>query len=415
MKITAVETVLLDELPNIVYVRLHTDEGLVGLGETYFGARTVAAWIHETAAPYLLGKDPLQIELHWQALDPFLGINSTGAENRGRSAIDIALWDLLGRVSGQPLHQLLGGAVRDRIQIYNTCAGYSYIRKTSDGAGLSLRNWGVDGNGAPTGPYEDLQGFLTDAGALAEDLLSQGIRAMKIWPFDLYVATNGGEYISQADLKAGLRPFELIREAVGDEMEIMVELHSLWTLPAALKIARALEPLRPAWFEDPIQMDDFDALRRFSAATEIPTAASETLGTRWSFRDLMQRGDVGVVVYDPAWVGGVTESKAIASLAAAHRLPVAPHDCSGPVEFATAVHLTVQAPNAIFQESVRAFYNGWYQELVTAIPRVEDGYVYPLTGPGIGTELRPEVLERPDALIEITDAERSRSPVKAPA
>lgn len=414
MKITAVETVLLDELPTMAYVRVHTDEGLIGLGETNFWAATVASWIHETAAPYLIGKDPLQIELHWQALDPFLGINTTGAENRGRSAIDIALWDLLGKVCGQPLHQLLGGAVRERIQVYNTCVGHSYIRRKSDSAGLSQRAWGIDGD-TPTGPYEDLQGFLTDGGGLAKDLLAQGVKAMKIFPFDLYAASNGGDYISTKDLKEGLKPFESIRNAVGDEMEIMVDLHSLWNLPAAVKIARALEPLRLGWIEDPIQMDNLDALRRFSTATETPTAASETLGTRWSFRDLMQRGEIDVVIYDPAWVGGVTESKAIASLAAAHRLPVAPHDCSGPVEFSTSVHLTVQAPNAIFQESVRAFYTGWYKELVTELPRVEDGYVYPLMGPGIGTELRPEVLERPDALIEVTDYERNKSLVKAPA
>ena len=110
-----------------------------------------------------------------------------------------------------------------------------------------------------------------------------------------------------------------------------------------------------------------------------------------------------MVIFDPAWVGGITESKAICSLAAAHRLPVAPHDCTGPVEFSTSVHLTINAPNAIFQEMVRAFYNGWYEELVTELPRVEDGYVYPLTGPGLGTQLRPEVFERPDARVEMSD------------
>jgi galactonate dehydratase len=403
MKITGVETILLDELPNIAYVRIHTDEGLVGLGETFFGARAVVAWIHETAANYLLDKDPLQIERHWHGLNPFVGFNSSGVENRGRSAVDIALWDILGQAANQPIYQLLGGASRDRIPVYNTCAGYGYIRALPDTAGLSIQNWGVETAYTDAGPYEDLGAFLTDAGALAKSLLEQGISAMKIWPFDLYVATSGGEYISKADLKSGLEPFQKIRDAVGDAMEIMVELHSLWNLPSAIKIAKALETFEPAWFEDPIKMDDLDSLRRFSAATDVPTAASETLGTRWSFRDLMQRGDPGVVIFDPSWVGGITESKAICSLAAAHRLPVAPHDCTGPVEFSTSVHLTINAPNAIFQEFVRAFYNGWYGELVTDVPRVEDGYVYPLTGPGLGTRLRPDVLERPDAHVEVSD------------
>ncbi len=221
------------------------------------------------------------------------------------------------------------------------------------------------------------------------------------------------EYISKTDLKKGLEPFQKIRDAVGDAMDIMVELHSLWNLPSAIKIAKALEEFEPAWFEDPIKMDNLDALRRFSDSTHIPTAASETLGTRWSFRDLMERGNPGVIIFDPAWVGGITESKAICSLAASHKLPVAPHDCSGPVEFSTSVHLTINAPNAIFQEMVRAFYGDWYAELVTDLPRVENGFVYPLTGPGLGTRLRPEVFERPDAHIKVSELAPSGHPTVA--
>ena len=111
MKITKVETIRLDSLPNIAYVRIHTDEGLVGLGETFFGAGAVTAWLHETAAPYLLGKDPLQIERHWHGLNPFVGFNSSGVENRGRSAVDIALWDML----GQALESTDPSAARRRI------------------------------------------------------------------------------------------------------------------------------------------------------------------------------------------------------------------------------------------------------------------------------------------------------------
>jgi L-alanine-DL-glutamate epimerase-like enolase superfamily enzyme len=143
-------------------------------------------------------------------------------------------------------------------------------------------------------------------------------------------------------------------------------------------------------------MDNVDALARFAAATRVPTAASETLGTRWAYRELLERAPVGVVIFDPAWVGGISEGKKVATLAEAWQLPIAPHDCSGPVEFAAAVHLSINAPNALVQESVRAFYTGWYRELVTEIPRVEDGWVYPPTGPGLGTELLPELLERPD-------------------
>ncbi|MDB5058623.1 MAG: mandelate racemase/muconate lactonizing enzyme family protein, partial [Chloroflexi bacterium] len=255
MKITALETLLIDEFPNLTYVLVHTDEVITGLGETFFGAHAVAAWVHETAAPYLLGKDPLQIDRHWVGLNPFVGFNSTAVESRGRSAIDIALWDILGKVCNQPVYQLLGGASRERIRTYNTCAGYRYVRKAPGGGGLPVDNWGVGAAESP-GPYEDLGAFMHRAGELAVSLLEQGITGMKIWPFDPYAEASGGHFISTADLKQGLEPFRKIRDAVGDRMEIMVELHSLWDLPTARKIAAALEEYTPTWFEDPIRMDD---------------------------------------------------------------------------------------------------------------------------------------------------------------
>jgi galactonate dehydratase len=394
MKITAIETLLIDEFPNLAYIQVHTDEGISGLGETFFGAQAVAAWVHETAAPYLLGTDPLRIDRHWQGLNPFVGFNSTAVENRGRSAIDIALWDILGKVCGQPIYQLLGGASRDCIRTYNTCAGYRYVRKAPGGGGLPVGNWGV--SSASAGPYEDLDAFIHRADELAESLLEQGITGMKIWPFDPYAEASGGHHISNADLKAGLEPFRKIRAAVGDRMEIMVELHSLWDLPCAKRIAQALEEYTPTWFEDPIRMDDLDALAEFTRSTRVPVAASETLGTRWSFRDLLERRAAGVIIFDPAWAGGISEGKRIATMAEAYQLPIAPHDCSGPVEFAAVVHLSINAPNALVQESVRAYYSGWYRELVTEVPEVKDGYIRPLTGPGLGTALLPEVFSRAD-------------------
>jgi L-alanine-DL-glutamate epimerase-like enolase superfamily enzyme len=261
-------------------------------------------------------------------------------------------------------------------------------------AGLPVSNWNTDPGAA--GPYEDLDWFLNDAGGLAHSLLEQGITGMKIWPLDPYAEASGGQWISSDDLRKGIEPFRKVREAVGDRMELMVEMHSLWNLPSAIKIAKALEEYEPTWFEDPVKMDNIDALARFAEATRVPTAASETLGTRWAYRELLERAPVGVVIFDPAWVGGISEGKKVATLAEAWQLPIAPHDCSGPVEFAAAVHLSINAPNALVQESVRAFYTGWYRELVTEIPRVESGWIFPLTGPGLGTDLLPEVLERPD-------------------
>ncbi|MCM3760394.1 mandelate racemase/muconate lactonizing enzyme family protein [Alkalihalobacillus oceani] len=393
MKITQIETIRLEEFPNICFVQVHTDQGHIGLGETYFAAEAVEAWIHEAGAPVLLGKDPLTIERHWQSMVGFIGSRSTGVENRGRSALDIALWDIFGQVTKQPIYQLLGGKCREKIKAYNTCAGYHYTRKRPKHASLPVDNWGV---GDAQGPYEDLDGFLYHAGDLAESLVEEGFMGMKIWPFDLYAEATKGRYISPADLNKALEPFRQIRERVGNKIEIMVELHSLWDLPTAKQIAQALEEFEPFWYEDPINMDNLDALQEFARSTRVRTAASETLGTRWAFRDILERNAAGVIIFDPTFTGGISEGKRIATLAETYEVPVTPHDCVGPVSFAVDVHLTINAPNAFVQECVRAFYSGWYKELVTEVPVVKAGYVYPLEGPGLGTALRPEVFERED-------------------
>ena len=400
MKITRVETIRLDEFTNLLWVRLHTDAGVIGLGETFFGARAAEAYIHETAAPVLIGRDPLQIERIARDLTPYIGFAGTGAETRGRSAIDLSLWDLWGRVAEQPVYQLLGGLTHDKMRIYNTCASYRYVR--------SRPNWGLDDwgtGGEAEGPYEDLEAFLNDAGALAESLLAEGITGMKIWPFDFAAKASGGYYISNADLDTALEPFRKIRAAVGDEMDIMVELHSLWRFPAAIKIAEALEEFDPFWFEDPIRMDSIDAVAEFAAATNVPVCASETLGARWEHHRILEAGAAGIIMPDLTWCGGISEAKKIASLAETFHRPIAPHDCSGPVALMACIHLCLNVPNALIQETVRAFYAGWYKELVTTLPKIENGHVYPPEGPGLGTDILPAVFERADIHVTATEAD----------
>ena len=215
MKITAIETVYVGEYPNLLWVHIHSSEGLIGLGETYFGAGAVEAHVHEFIAPYLIGKNPLHIERHFNRLTGYVGRGGSGAEMRGASAVDVALWDLWGQTLDQPIFQLLGGASREKVRVYNTCAGYKYVRNAS---AQTTKNFGLN---QKMGPYEDLEGFLYNAGELAESLLEMGIRAMKIWPFDFAAEVSGGTYISNSDLKNALVPFEKIRSAVGDKMEIM--------------------------------------------------------------------------------------------------------------------------------------------------------------------------------------------------
>jgi len=400
MKITRVETVRLDEFTNLLWVRIHTDAGVIGLGETFFGAGAAEAYIHETAAPALIGRDPLQIERIARDLTPYIGFAGTGAETRGRSAIDIALWDLWGRATEQPVYQLLGGLTHDKMRIYNTCAGYRYVRSRPN---WDLDDWGTGGNAE--GPYEDLEAFLNDAGALAESLLSEGITGMKIWPFDFAAKASGGYYISNADLDTALEPFRKIRAAVGSEMDIMVELHSLWRFPAAIKIAKALEEFDPFWFEDPIRMDSVDAVAEFARATNVPVCASETLGARWEHHKILEAGAAGIIMPDLTWCGGISEAKKIASLAETYHRPIAPHDCSGPVALMACIHLCLNVPNALIQETVRAFYSGWYKELVTTLPKIENGHVYPPEGPGLGTDILPQVFDRPDIHVTATEAD----------
>ncbi|HLW91283.1 MAG TPA: mandelate racemase/muconate lactonizing enzyme family protein [Roseiarcus sp.] len=387
MKIAAIETIRLKELENLLWLRVYADEGLVGLGETFLLPATVESYVHEYLAPRALGRDPLAIDRFSRDLTGYLGFRSTGAEIRGNSAFDIALWDLFGKATQQPIAQLLGGFTRPSIRTYNTCAGASYMRT---GKGQNAANWGLGASAR----YDDLDAFLHRAGELAEDLLSEGVTAMKIWPFDLAAEKNDGHYISAAELKIALEPFEKIRRAVGDRMDVMVEFHSLWQLLPALDIARALQPYRTFWHEDPIKMDSLADLKRYAAVSIAPICASETLGTRWAFRDLLETGAAGVVMLDLSWCGGLSEARKIAAMAEAWRLPIAPHDCTGPVVLAASTHLSLNAPNALVQESVRAYYRTWYQDLAIGLPEMKDGQISVGRQPGHGIDLHPDLGKR---------------------
>ena len=400
MKITQLETIRLGEFPNIIWVRLHTDDGLVGLGETFMGAKAVEAYLHEWVAPKLLGQNPLAIEARNKSIMGYLGWRGSGVETRGNSAIDIALWDIFGKAANMPVHTALGGASRDKIRIYNTCAGYQYIRSA---AAQTSSNWGV---GKGQGPYEDLQGFLHHADELAESLLSEGCTAMKIWPFDMAAEASDGQYISPGDLDKALEPFRKIRKAVGQHMDIMVEFHSLWRLPMAQKIARALKEFNTFWHEDAIRMDSLDLLKAYAKDCDALVCASETLAYKWGFKDYLQTGVAGIVMLDLSWCGGLSEARKIAAMADAWQLPVAPHDCTGPVVWAASTHLSLHAPNALIQESVRAFYTGWYRELVTELPQVNRGMISVNDKPGLGIELLPDLHKRADAVVRTSNASK---------
>jgi L-alanine-DL-glutamate epimerase-like enolase superfamily enzyme len=393
MKITALETLRLGEFPNLVWVRLYTDEGLVGLGETFFGASAVEAYLHDTVAPKLIGKDPRQIEARNASLGNYLGWRSAGVETRGNSAIDLALWDLFGKAVGLPVCEALGGRSRDRIRVYNTCAGYRYVR---DARAQAVANWHLGEQG---GPYEDLDAFLSRADELAHSLLEQGITGMKIWPFDIAAERTAGWDISPAELDTALEPFRKIRRAVGDRMDIMVEFHSLWSLPMAKKLAARLAEFDTYWHEDPFRLDNIGDLAEYARHSKAWVCASETLAYTHSFREYLETGAAGVVMLDLSWCGGLSEARKIAGMAEAWHTPVAPHDCTGPVVYMASCHFSLHARNALIQEAVRAFYTGWYRELVTALPEVVDGEVNVAQTPGLGLELLPGLEKRADAVV----------------
>ena len=182
----------------------------------------------------------------------------------------------------------------------------------------------------------------------------------------------------------------------------MLEFHGLWHLPAALEIANALADYDIFWLEDPISMQNFDDLALYKRSVNSRVCGSENLGTLPWYRETLTRQAIDVVHFDMAWVGGISEGKRIAAFASAFDRPIAPHDCTGPVLLVANVHLMMNAPNTLIAETVRAYYRGYYQDIVTTLPHIEQGYIYPMQGVGLGTELNPDRLTQDDVTIQRT-------------
>lgn len=394
--IRCLRTYRVPDRPSLIWLELETNDGLVGLGETFRGAMSVETCLHEELAPWLLGRDARQIEgISRHLLSSYVGFNSSGVEVRSASAVDIALWDLAGQRQGVPIHEALGGAARPSVAVYNTCAGYSF--NTSG----KRRDIGADD--ASQGPYDDQVAFMRDAGALARSLLDEGYKAMKIWPFDIYAPASQGQLISLPDLEKGLEPFRKIRAAVGNRIEVMCELHSLFGNHSALRICQALEEYQVFWVEDPLcKMDDAASLSDLRRRTRVQICGSETLGGLRPFRDLLAADALDVVMLDLAWCGGFTEGRKIAALAQAYNRPLAPHDCTGPVTLMAGLQMALHAPTAIYQEVVRATLATWYRDIVTDLPVIEAGMALPTTKSGLGTRLQESFKQRADLIVRET-------------
>jgi L-alanine-DL-glutamate epimerase-like enolase superfamily enzyme len=400
MRVTALETLRKATQPNLLLLRLRTEDGLVGLGESFFGARAVEAYLHETAAPVLLGADDASPERMARLLPGHVGFAGSGVETRGNGAIDLALWDLLGQQTGLPVSALLGGPVRRELPVYNTCAGVSYVQ---DEPRQAVSNWGLPGGGAAR-RYEDLDAFLHRPGLLARDLFDEGFRAMKVWPFDAAAEATLGTRLERAEMLAGLRVLDAIRAEVGEEMEILVELHGLWSLPAATRLLGELERFHPFWVEDPLRPDAAKALGQLRRQTAVPIATGESLAGRGAFRALLDEAAIDVAIVDLGWTGGLTEARKIAALADTYAVPVAPHDCTGPISFAACVQFVTSQPNGLIQEHVRAFHRTWYGDLVTGLPEVAGGRVALPDAPGLGVRLVDGLDALPDVVRRVSTA-----------
>ncbi|MGI8988928.1 MAG: mandelate racemase/muconate lactonizing enzyme family protein [Bryobacteraceae bacterium] len=378
MRITAIETLHISRGVTVnwgpiqwLWVRVHTDSGLIGLGETYPHPESEKAVVHHSLAPVLLGRDPLSIDKLW--LDMFQAVSYSGwagAEMRAISAIDIALWDLAGKAAGVPIYQLLGGASRQSIRTYNTC-------------------------------YDHLD-FLAEPVKLARELRASGIDAMKIWPFDPIAKTTGGQFISAGQMRQGLEPLRLIREEFGDSMDVAMEFHGYWNLPCAIKIAQACEPYAPLWLEEMLPQDNPAAYGELAKTTRLPLCVSERLMTRYGFRELFENRAARIIMPDICWCGGISEAKKIATAAETWYLPVAPHNCGGPVLHVASAHLAANVTNLYILESVRRHYLDEYRGIVTNTLPAVGGEIPLPPGPGLGIELAAEVFERADLTVDWT-------------
>jgi L-alanine-DL-glutamate epimerase-like enolase superfamily enzyme len=383
MKIEKVQTFVHDDFPNIFHVEITTDTGLVGLGESYYFGSTLATFANEYVGPTIIGRNPLEIEEISKSLTTYVGHNGSGVETRVRAAVDIALWDIAAKDKALPLYRLLGGKSPKKLRIYNTCAGRMYMRKSNQGSS----SWGLENNSSQ---YEDLKAFMNNSGALAVDLLSEGITAMKIWPFDVYAEKNWGEEISDSDLESGVEVLRNIRRTVGNRIDIMLELHALWNTSSAIKIFEAISDLNIFWVEDPLHPDLVDELSQLRKPGFPKIAHGETVASLHRVQTLTSKNLIDYLTLDIGWCGGITQALKFADLARQNEIEIAPHDCTGPVGLTVGAHLSTADSNAVIQETVRSSYRTWYPHLAKGLPRIEGSTIQVNESPGHGLELTSE-------------------------
>lgn len=390
--IEAVETVRHPDFPHLTHVVLHAADGLSGLGETFHHAEAVEAYVHTELAPRVVGVPAANLAELWQRMgDPVDGrrpySGSISVDSGATSALDLAAWDLRARALDLPLHDALGGRVREAIRVYVTAVDPDHL--PPDGAQPHERvagdDWGL--GGSRESAHRDWTSSLERPAELARELVDEGFTALKLFPFVRLAEATAGLSITPAQLAENLEPFAAAREAVGDRLDLAVDLACMWTLAPAIQIARALAPFELMWLEDPLRISAIDSVGRLSEAMTMPLAGYDYRCGLSSYVDLIERGRVSLVRMDLGWVGGVTEALRIAAYGEARGLGVIMHDCAGPVVWASAVHTALHVPNAVICECVRPYVRDIYPQIVSGVPELAGGTARPGPGPGHGLEL----------------------------
>jgi galactonate dehydratase len=354
-----------------VFVKLITDGRVEGIGEAYcvpFDPHLVEKLIVDVFQRYLQDEDPHHIEKMWRR------VYSAGFTQHPDvtlmavlSALEMACWDIVGKEAGQPVYNLLGGKVHERLRSYT----YIYARP-----------------GDATDVYRDPD----LAAERAAEYLSQGFTALKFDPAGPYSAFDGRQ-LSLVEIERSVRFCKQLRDAVGTKADLLFGTHGQMTAAGAIRLAKRLEPYDPLWFEEPVPPDAPEEMAKVARATSIPIAAGERLATKYDFGRLLRAGAAAILQMNLGRVGGLLEAKKIAGMAEVDHIQIAPHLYCGPVVGAANIQLATCSPNLLILESIERW-EGFHAQILRKPVRWEEGYVIPPTEPGLGVELNEEVIAK---------------------
>lgn len=356
---------------NFLFVVIDTDEGVSGIGESGLTGRELAVMgAIDHFRPLLAGQDPFRIEHLWQTLSRGGFFPAEGAVAAALSAIDIALWDLKGKALGIPVYELLGGLVRDRVVAYPH-------------------------NGAHD----------PGTGALIESCLDSTGEGWKFVRFGL--PSEGDVHEPRVAIRQAIEQFEAVREAVGDEVEIVFDVHTRLDQRDSVSLCNALAEFRPFFIEDPVRAESMQALRAVRAGTTVPLAAGEQFTSKWQFRQVIEEDLIDFARIDLCLAGGFTESRKIGGWCETHYIPLAVHNPLGPVSSAACLQFNLATPNFAVQEQPRKPGTMLTDVVPIQIPW-EDGYLLPPSLPGLGIVFdREAALAHPFQLTEIPHLHRA--------